>query len=781
MVTARLFCTLICALFLCPQLYAEPPAPTAPTAPPQAPLTWADVTGDGIAEEIRLRAVVREGLSGFDFGVWNPVGDQYLGDIARMPDAPGMFGYVFGAGPDLDGDGLPEIWIADPAAREYVNGRGCVYVYSWQHSLPLMKLQGPPTDTLGTDIRIQTPDSGATWSVHVASHFQDIFGHVYQRWSQYSTAGQLQSTEPPSAGVLILKSGDVDKTLSTDQADVEKVYQKAAELMLELGISGQKHDEDLDGNDLVDAADILAVINSLGVPEPSAASLTASSVYNVAPQRSLYNCSRCNFPCCYAGNCICVTQVLSLPGLNPRWYAAHPGWWKPLSVPPGAVLPPGVYPDRRLTRTPQTPREGCDGFRILPGDIELGGIMVPAVFNPRTDTMTARIDNPSIAQFSADDAGNAMPRESGGDIKLRALLTSSQMIVSNGRIKMYGLIPGDTEIVVEFRTRVGTTTQVEEVRLPVKVGGRIEARVQKVRRWQAPPSWRADHKNAYDAAAAADLAAVRTYSPTGVPRIPIQEPMLGVANGRLGLNPERQGPDSEGEGDDKVLIWDACDQELTDKPTEYFTKRLFIGEDNDNDGISDPQTYLVGQSVNSARIQWSIMQGKGPFADATICEEAHRAEANPGSEIVAVVVGHAAERLRFDINRTPAGTPSNPAHTVSHIRNYYFPRVFGALMGEAGMPQLDPPMYQGGAPEFARWTHRDAGTEKYTPAYHRFNGQDVRFGRAFAPAELPTMEGTVQRQYITGATFAVPIINAALYEAIDKNFNRQETFGVLNL
>lgn len=335
---ARSLFTLLALFFSVQTLRADPPAPVEPSVP------WADVTGDGVPEHIRLRAVVRGGLNGFDFGVWNVAGsggEQYLGDIARMPDAPGMFGYAFTLGPDLDGDSLPELWIADPAAREFFSGRGCVYVYSWQHSTPMLKLQGPPTDTLGTDLKVQTTDNGQSWSVHVASHFQDIFGHVYQRWNTFSVMGSLDSTEPPSAATLVVKSGDIDKNLSTDEGDIASVYQKAAQLMGQLGITGEKHAEDIDGDDFVDAVDILGVINSVGVPEPHAPSLTAAAIYNVAPQRGLSGCWRCDYaPCCYAGTCACYKVIPPQIGLNSRWYAMHPGWWKPTGLPPGTVLPP---------------------------------------------------------------------------------------------------------------------------------------------------------------------------------------------------------------------------------------------------------------------------------------------------------------------------------------------------------------------------------------------------------------------------------------------------------
>ncbi|HYD00203.1 MAG TPA: hypothetical protein VEB22_03175, partial [Phycisphaerales bacterium] len=707
-------------------------------------------------------------------GVWNPVGDQYLGDIARMPAQPGMFGYNFSAGPDLDGDGVPELWIADPAAREFVNGRGCVYVYSWRQSAPLLRLQGPPTDMLGSDLRIVTADGGATWTVRVASHFQDIFGHVYERWNTFSPTGQLTSTQHPSQATLVLKSGDVDKDLSTDPEDVNKVYVKAAELMDELGITGQKHDEDLDGDDFVDSADILKVLEAVGVPEPSVTSLTEEALYNIAPTRGLSRCWGCpNVNCCATG-CACARYERPA-GEKPRGSGVQPGWWTPSTTPPsggelGPVLPPGAYPDRRTDRDPMEPREPCDGFRVLPGDIEPGGIMLPPTFNRATDSVSARIEDGSVARFCANEQGTPLPVQAGGDIELRTTLTDAQLHIANGRVRVYGLAPGETAIIVEVKTRnANGVMETIEIRQPVKVGGRVEARVQRVRRWRAPDSWLQAHRQAYEAAAAADLAAARTYTPSDTPRTRNSEPVLGVPEGRLGLNPDRMGLASEGEGEDRVLIWDACDVPVHGKAKRYFTKRTFIGQDNDFDGICDPSETIESQTLNSLNIQRAIAGEKGPFEGQRISLEQHRAEANPGSEVFAVVIGHAAERLSYDNARSGGG------HAASHIRGYYYPEVFGALMDVTG------PEFEGGPPEFNRWADPDAGTERYRPHYHRMTGQDVRFGRQLAPGLLPVTENNIQRQSVTAATFVVPIMNSGLYEALEHNFARNETFGQITL
>lgn len=758
--TARSLFVLLACLFPFNLLLADPPVATEAHAP------WADITGDGVPEQIRLRPVVRDGVNGFDFGVWNPVGDHYLGDIAKMPETPGMLGYVFSFGPDLDGDGLPELWIADPAAREFVNGRGCVYVYSWQDPLPLMKLQGPGTDTLGTDMRIQTPDNGTTWTVHVASHFQDIFGHVYERWSTFNTLGQRTSTDLPSTATLVLKSGDVDKNLSTDQTDVAAVYQKAADLMADLGITGQKHDEDLDGDDFVDAADILSVINSLGVPEPQAASLTETSIYSVAPQRALGGgCWRCNYPCCYAGTCTCTTIFPPGLNLNARWYATHPGWWTPTSLPPGTILPPGVYPDRRQNRDPYTAHEGCDGFRILPGDIESGGILLPATFTGRSDSVTAIIEDSTIAQFAADQSGRAMPRIPGGEIELRSSLNTSALIVANGHIRIYGLIPGETRMRVEIRS--GGNPPVVYTQ-PIKVGGRIEARLKTVRRWSPQngaetSSW----WNAHDTDYAAKAASQATSPPppfvgTTTTIVPPQDSPVWSRSNRLGTKPGLRGSNSDGDGSDQVVIFDACDDPVS-RPKAFFTKRLFLGSDSDGDGISDPTETMESQYVNHQRIEDLITAKKGPFAGTAFNTPAKRSQAHPGSEIMVVVVGHTADRLFADWR-----------NSVPSPRNYFFPKVFGDIITTTD--QLP-----GGQFDFERWAGRDAGTAKFTPAYHKFRGVMTQFGRDFAPAEHPTRVGGYQQQSITGATFPVPILNAAVYESLERNFNRHEVLGTAQL
>ena len=91
-------------LALVPCSFAQPPG-----LPEERPFAWGDINGDGAVETVRLRPVLRDGVHGFDFGVWNAAGRQYYGDLAQMPALPGMFGYSFSLGADLDGDGFAEL------------------------------------------------------------------------------------------------------------------------------------------------------------------------------------------------------------------------------------------------------------------------------------------------------------------------------------------------------------------------------------------------------------------------------------------------------------------------------------------------------------------------------------------------------------------------------------------------------------------------------------------------------------------------------------------------
>ena len=75
----------------------------------------------------------------------------------------------------------------------------------------------------------------------------------------------------------------------------------------------------------------------------------------------------------------------------------------------------------------------------------------------------------------------------------------------------------------------------------------------------------------------------------------------------------------------------------------------------------------------------------------------------------------------------------------------------------------------------------DGGEGKYRPTFGIITGRTVIFGRDFAPATPPETVGGFQRQYITGATFPVPIMNAALAECLDRNLGQPNVYGTANL
>ena len=210
------------------------------------------------------------------------------------------------------------------------------------------------------------------------------------------------------------------------------------------------------------------------------------------------------------------------------------------------------------------------------------------------------------------------------------------------------------------------------------------------------------------------------------------------------------------------MVYDACD-EIASRPHTYFTKRLFLGSDSDGDGISDPTETMVEQYLNPQRIEDAITAGKGPFAGPAFDTPAKRSQAHPGSEIMVVLVGHTAERLR---SQWAAGSTSH--------RDYFLPQIFGDIIPDGRL-------LPSGQPDFERWAGRDAGTARYTPTYHKFRGVMTQFGRDFAPGEMPVGAGPQQQQSITGATFPVPILNGAVYESLERNFNHHEVLGTARL
>ena len=482
-----------------------------------------------------------------------------------------------------------------------------------------MKLGGPDTDAFGVEVRVQTDAAGVT-TVDVASHFQDIFGHVYRRWSHFSASGQLLAVDDYSTSELVLKAGDIDKSDLTDDNDIMAVYAKVQELLDAAGVSGQKHAEDLNDDDLVDAADLLKVLEAITAPPPFPPALTALNVYNVAPRHRLRDCYCGAVNCCTATSyCGCVT--IYPPSTHKGGLGPLDTWWSPSSQPAGSPpLPPGVYPDRRINPDPLVEPGPCDGFRILPGDIEPGGILLPARFNRSTDTVTALIEDPSIAQFSCDEEGHPLPREPGGDINLRVTLTNEQINKAGGKLKVYGLEPGQTRIKVTLNMRNSSgAMQTAHLYQYVKVGGKIEMGLRGSRRWQAPAGWWEDRKAAYYGAMT--QLPQPDFLPGGpnMSPVPTALPPMNAQGGRIGLNPH-EGEQAQAQltsPEDRIIITDACGEEI-ERPTQIFTKRMFIGGDYDGDGICD--TFTKGEmssaSLNPPRITEAIANREGPLRPA---------------------------------------------------------------------------------------------------------------------------------------------------------------------
>lgn len=130
-----------------------------------------DLNGDGVPDFLVAAPSARDGELGDVGQAWLHSGADYATLGQWSGRRPGdFFGRCLGGGDDLNGDGVPEFWIAAPYGGEFedpTQRRGLVQVFDGRQLQPLAELQGEhPGQLLGVAVELDgdalEPRRGAT-------------------------------------------------------------------------------------------------------------------------------------------------------------------------------------------------------------------------------------------------------------------------------------------------------------------------------------------------------------------------------------------------------------------------------------------------------------------------------------------------------------------------------------------------------------------------------------------------------------------------------------------
>jgi len=262
---------------------------------------WADTNRDGLSETLRAvyDAENRPNL-GPIFELLTEGQTEPFALLGHNPRNAFGFGSSWCMGPDVDADGIPDLFVCSPLEIVDANRRGRVYVFSKRYMGVYSEFTGDIGETFGVAIAGVTPDtSGVPTELQVITHRQDSAGNVWRRYTVLNAVGVRLQTSSPEASELVLFNGDINDDGVIDAFDVQAVVdvvnsqtpenpgENAPPLRNthEEGNYGSIFDTDRDG--IMTSNDIELPSKSIGQTTPTSAGFDESSFLDSAPVHGL--------------------------------------------------------------------------------------------------------------------------------------------------------------------------------------------------------------------------------------------------------------------------------------------------------------------------------------------------------------------------------------------------------------------------------------------------------------------------------------------------------------
>lgn len=220
-----------------------------------------DLDGDGIEDELIAEPAfgpdpVERGRVYVESGADGAVLADYEG--ATLYD---YFGYAAAWTPDLDADGSNDLIVGSPLWW-HEDRLGRAEVLSGLGEELLLVLEGQPGGTFGVRVEaIEDVNGDGIDDLLVAEHFYDQRRNVFEIEHVFSGAdGATLSVQPDSAGRLVKLAADVNDDRTVDPGDVAIVSQQVGTTVQE----GETNAADVDADGQVAQSDVLVVVEAYG-------------------------------------------------------------------------------------------------------------------------------------------------------------------------------------------------------------------------------------------------------------------------------------------------------------------------------------------------------------------------------------------------------------------------------------------------------------------------------------------------------------------------------------